>query len=311
MRSEIGLRGKSNMAASADASYGTLLRKQMLAGGLAGMLADGVVYPMMTVKSRLMVQGGASSSGTAALYMYKGPLDAMFQIGTKEGLRTLYKGFSTVTQIAPTQAMYMATYQTSKRYLPGGPDNPLTQFGGGVLATLVQSSLMVPVEVIRQRQMIQTGGEGAYTGSVHAVKAIVAQEGIGALYRGFLLAQLVWGPYNAVYLPLWEANKRLCVRLSGAESVEKLGIQYELGSAFVSSAFAAGLTNPMDVIKTRLQVQGKNKQYSGAWDAAKKIYAHEGVKGLTSGITSRMLWVAPSATIMFTTYDQIMKRLNE
>lgn len=65
------------------------------------------------------VQGGASSSGTAALYMYKGPLDAMFQIGTKEGLRTLYKGFSTVTQIAPTQAMYMATYQTSKRYLPG------------------------------------------------------------------------------------------------------------------------------------------------------------------------------------------------
>lgn len=47
--------------------------------------------------------------------------------------------------------------------IAGGPDNPLTQFGGGVLATLVQSSLMVPVEVIRQRQMIQTGGEGAYT----------------------------------------------------------------------------------------------------------------------------------------------------
>lgn len=82
-------------------------------------------------------------------------------------------------------------------------------------------------------------------GSVHAVKTIVAHEGVGALYRGFVLAQLVWGPYNAVYLPLWEANKRLCVRLSGAESVEKLGVQYELGSAFVSSAFAAGLTNPM------------------------------------------------------------------
>jgi len=80
---------------------------------------------------------------------------------------------------------------------------------------------------------------------VHAVKTIVKHEGFGALYRGFLLAQLVWGPYNAVYLPLWEANKRLCARLSGAESVEKLGVQYELGSAFVSSAFAAGVTNPM------------------------------------------------------------------
>lgn len=38
-----------------DVSHTKILGKQMLAGGLAGMLADGVMYPMMTVKSRLMV----------------------------------------------------------------------------------------------------------------------------------------------------------------------------------------------------------------------------------------------------------------
>ncbi len=69
-----------------------------------------------------------------------------------------------------------------------------------------------------------------------------------------------------------------------------------------------------DVIKTRLQVQGKSNvnnstQYTGAWDAAKSIFQQEGVTGFTRGMTSRMLWVAPSAMIMFTTYDQIMKRL--
>lgn len=68
----------------------------------------------------MQVQGGAGSgSGTAALYMYKGPVDAIYTIGSKEGMRTLYKGFATVTQIGPAQALYMATYQTSKRYLPG------------------------------------------------------------------------------------------------------------------------------------------------------------------------------------------------
>ncbi len=77
------------------------------------------------------------------------------------------------------------------------------------------------------------------------VRSIYQQEGIGAMYRGFLLAQMVWGPYNAVYLPLWEATKRACVWYSGAESVEKLSIHYELSSSFLSSAFAAGLTNPM------------------------------------------------------------------
>jgi hypothetical protein len=42
-------------AGNRDVSPQNILGKQMLAGGLAGMLADGVMYPMMTVKSRLMV----------------------------------------------------------------------------------------------------------------------------------------------------------------------------------------------------------------------------------------------------------------
>ena len=45
----------------------------------------------------------------------------------------------------------------------GGHDSPVVQFGGGILASLVQSTETVPVEVIRQRQMVQTTGEGTYT----------------------------------------------------------------------------------------------------------------------------------------------------
>jgi len=89
---------------------------------------------------------------------------------------------------------------------------------------------------------------------MHVVRSIYQQEGIGAMYRGFLLAQMVWGPYNAVYLPLWEATKRACVWYSGAESVEKLNIHYELSSSFLSSAFAAGLTNPMVSLSSSLSL---------------------------------------------------------
>jgi hypothetical protein len=63
------------------------------------------------------VQGGGGGvgggGGTAALYA------AIYSIAAKEGWRTLYKGYSTVTQIAPAQALYMATYQTAKKTLPG------------------------------------------------------------------------------------------------------------------------------------------------------------------------------------------------
>lgn len=44
------------MTEDGDKSHQQILGKQMLAGGTAGMLADMVMYPMMTVKSRLMVR---------------------------------------------------------------------------------------------------------------------------------------------------------------------------------------------------------------------------------------------------------------
>eukprot|EP00249_Psilotum_nudum_P029082 c39297_g1_i1 orf=326-1261(+) len=295
-----------------------LLVKQMIAGGFAGTLADGVVYPMMTVKSRLQVQGatiGTSSGGAGAMYMYRGPVHAIYTISVSEGWRTLYKGYATVSQIAPAQALYMATYQTFKKIVPGGENNSLVHFCGGLLATLVQSSVTVPVEVIRQRQMVQTSGTGAYKGSFHAATSIYRQEGLKALYRGFGLAQMVWGPYNAIYLPLWEAAKSLAVSYSRVETKEKLDLHWELASSFSSASFAAAVTNPVDIVKTRLQVQGKSNvssctQYSGAIDAARSILKREGLKGFTCGITSRILWIAPSSMIMFTTYDQLMKRFH-
>lgn len=294
------------------------LAKQMVAGGLAGMLADGVVYPMMTVKSRLQVQGAAvgasSGGGTSALYMYRGPVHAIYTISAHEGWRTLYKGYATVSQIAPAQALYMASYQTSKRLLPGGENNPIVHFCGGVIATVVQSSVTVPIEVIRQRQMVQRSGANSYKGSLHAATKIYQVEGVRALYRGFGLAQMVWGPYNAIYLSLWEATKRAAARYSGVESVHKLDVHWELLSSFFSASCAAAITNPMDVIKTRLQVQGKsnasnNTQYTGAIDAARSILQKEGFKGFTCGISSRVFWIAPSSMIMFTCFDQLMKRL--
>lgn len=94
------------------ASKEHLVAKQMIAGAISGGIADAAMYPMMTVKSRLMVpalislpihlrcnprtvfntiafqvQGG----NKAALYSYNGPLQAFQHIIAREGLRTLYK----------------------------------------------------------------------------------------------------------------------------------------------------------------------------------------------------------------------------
>ena len=67
----------------------------------------------------MQVQGGGGKGGAAVLYMYKGPVEAITTIVAKEGWRTFYKGYATITQTLPGQAIYMATYQSIKRYVPG------------------------------------------------------------------------------------------------------------------------------------------------------------------------------------------------
>lgn len=136
--------------------------KRMLAGAISGGLADGLMYPMMTVKSRLQVQGSERWGSTGALYMYGGPLHAIRTIAANEGWRTFYKGYATVIVGVSSTALYMTTYQTIKRLLPGGQDNHVVQFGSGIIATFAQSIVAVPVEVIRQRQMVQTACAGSY-----------------------------------------------------------------------------------------------------------------------------------------------------
>eukprot|EP00850_Spirogloea_muscicola_P002126 SM000008S22215 [mRNA] locus=s8:413703:416048:- [translate_table: standard] len=288
----------------------------------------------------MQVQGAMAGQAGAAAYSYAGPLEAIRSIVTKEGWRTLYKGFGTVIQVAPAQALYMGTYQASRQLIPGDEQSPGVQFLAGICATVGQSLVMVPLEVVRQRQQVQTrASAGAYKGSWQTAITIWRAEGFGALYRGFLMTQLVWGPFNAVYLPLWEGSKQALARLSGAASgsvscciflvsksaavsvlvqswkVRELDVRYELAASFGSSSFAAAISNPMDVVKTRLQVQGRSNTasataYSSALDAAASIWRQEGAAGFARGASSRVLWVAPSTMIMFTTYDQLMKLLH-
>ncbi len=102
---------------------------------------------------------------------------------------------------------------------------------------------MVPLALSRRHpSQVQTAADraagGGYRGSLHAAATIARVEGLLALYRGFLITQAVWAPFNAVYLPLWEGGKRLGMSLSGVASAADLPLRYELAAALVSSAFA-------------------------------------------------------------------------
>lgn len=83
-----------------------------------------------------------------------------------------------------------------------------------------------------------------------------------------------------------------------------------LGST--AGAIAAGVTTPLDVVKTRLMTQTKFAQedrYVGIRHAMLQIVKEEGVKTLFSGVRQRVIWIGFGGTIFFGTYEECKRRL--
>ena len=62
-------------------------------------------------------------------------------------------------------------------------DNPFVQFGGGILDTCMSSIEFVPVEVIRQWQMVQTASEGSYMVRIPTLNSLDCWKTCGYIRR--------------------------------------------------------------------------------------------------------------------------------
>lgn len=77
----------------------------------------------------------------------------------------------------------------------------------------------------------------------------------------------------------------------------------------LAGGFSAYLTTPLDVIKTRLQVQGSIIRYNGWLDAIRRIWMMEGVKGLFRGSVPRITWYIPASALTFMAVEFLRDRI--
>nr|POF16843.1 s-adenosylmethionine carrier 1, chloroplastic/mitochondrial [Quercus suber] len=69
--------------------------------------------------------------------------------------------------------------------------------------------------------------------------------------------------------------------------------------SFTTGAITGAITTPLDVIKTRLMVQGSANQYEGICDCVRTIVKEEGTHALLKGIGPRVLWIGIGGSIFF------------
>ena len=160
-------------------------------------------------------------------------------------------------------------------------------------------AVRVPTEVVKQRAQALQG-----KGSLDVLKAILRrgkQTGFaavwGELYRGWGITVMREVPFTIIQFPIWEALKAKRRRATGAATVSAVESGF-FGS--IAGAVAAGLTTPLDVLKTRLMLATEKQR---VLTAAKTILHEHGLRSFFSGIGPRIMWISAGGAIFLGSYE--------
>lgn len=281
----------------------------LIAGGLAGLCCDLVLHPVDTVKCRLQAQKGPP-------FRYRSMIHGFRSIFAQEGIRRgLYAGFGAVLAGSiPTHAIMFATYKSVKRTAEvGAPDAqlPLIDLASGAIGEVCALPTYTPAEVIAKRMQVAALGPARnYRSTVHAARVIHATEGYSGLFAGLWPTMLRDVPYTALQFSLFTHAKdyyRLLVDRPYLHDAEATGL------GFVVGAIAATLTNPFDVVKTRMQIQasGSERMYHSVAHCFRRMITEEGFMSLTRGVVPRVMWVAPGSAITLGVFEAVSRYLRE
>lgn len=308
--------------------------REFVWGGIAGAFGEGMMHPVDTLKTRLQSQ--AIMTGAKA---QQNIFQMVRTVWASDGLRGFYRGISPgVTGSLATGATYFGVIESTKTWLEIANPNlsgHWSHFIAGAIGDTLGSFVYVPCEVMKQRMQVQgtqkswasavakgsisqthgTQMYGYYNGMFHAGCSIWRDHGLKGLYAGYWSTLARDVPFAGLMVTFYEAMKEVTEYgktkylphsdLDISNSFEGL----VLGG--LAGGCSAYLTTPLDVIKTRLQVQGSTSKYNGWLDAITKTWASEGVRGLFKGSVPRIIWYIPASAFTFMAVEFLRDHFND
>lgn len=279
------------------------LAHQLMAGAFAGIAEHSVIFPLDALKTRLQAMHAISTTGGQRIPSTM--LRQLSSISAQEGSMVLWKGVQSVLLGAgPAHAVYFATYEMVKSFLIDEATSTSkyhffkTAFSGAT-ATIAADALMNPFDVIKQRIQLNTNISVWDT-----AKRIYSKEGFQAFYSSYPTTLAINIPFAAFNFGIYDT----ATRYFNPSGVYNPFIHCLCGG--ISGAACAGLTTPLDCIKTALQVRGSEKvsmevfkQADTFKKATRAIYQVYGWRGFWSGVKPRILANMPATAISWTAYE--------
>lgn len=267
-----------------------LYLSSLLSGGVAGLVVDVVLFPIDTIKTRLQSEKRFWRAG---------------------GFRGIYNGLGPAAAgSVPSAALFFCTYEGIKKFLlPYAQESHhthLVHMSSAALAEVVACLVRVPVEIAKQRRQVASlQSKGSATSIL--LNAYRTEGVCGGLYRGFGATIMREIPFSFIQYPMWEYMK--------THWSEWTGLPLTFISVAICGAaaggLAAGLTTPLDVVKTRIMLADRSGEKSaGALRILCRIFSQSGFRGIFAGFVPRVLWITIGGAVFFGSYDLATKTIS-
>ena len=240
---------------------------------------QGIVYPFELIKTRVQIAPAHGGSELAAMRAV-----ARGVIADRGVVRGLYHGFPWLAgPLLMCEAVYYTLYIVMKKAMHDFSERHIAPqhretadfvipFVAGGFAEAGATIVSVPTDILTQRMQILPRN---HAGSAPAVlRSVVKEQGLSGLYRGTTVTIATCVPFSAVWFCTYEALKGVVARLDreNKNTADALAGSAGHGSAGTDSPWrehlvhascgtaaaivSVALTNPIDVVKTRMQTHG-------------------------------------------------------
>ncbi|CAN6994290.1 hypothetical protein IGI04_017381 [Brassica rapa subsp. trilocularis] len=257
-------------------------------------------------------------------HQYKGTLDVFIKIIRQEGFSRLWRGTNASLALAvPTVGIYMPFYDYFRNVMEDftaekSPSlTPYVPLVAGTIARSLACISIYPVELARTRMQAFKGTQrgvklpGVWKTLVDAVNPVKGSSSNGQNYRmlwtglGAQLARDV--PFSAICWSILEPTRRSILSFVGEEPRAGSIIGANFTAGFVAGAVAAAATCPLDVAKTRRQIE-KDRDRAMKMTTRQtlaEIWRDGGMRGMFSGAGARVGRAGPSVAIVVSFYEVV------
>lgn len=207
---------------------------------------------------------------------------------------------------APHEEVEVKTVSTGLSFLKGFLHSTYNFVQGGIAGAL-GATIVYPIDMVKtriQNQRTTVVGQVLYKNSLDCASKIFRNEGILGFYRGLGPQLIGVAPEKAIKLTV---NDIVRGRAMDPET-GRIRLIWELIAGGTAGGCQVIFTNPLEIVKIRLQVQGETAMVEGATPkGAVHIVRQLGILGLYRGASACLLRDIPFSAIYFPAYSHLKK----